>query len=226
MASKKLLLLEDDANLSATLCDYLESAGYKVVPVYDGEEAQDRLYEESFDLLLLDVNTPGVNGFDFLKEARERGTETPAIFITARRSVEDLEEGFRSGADDYLRKPFELKELKIRIETLLQRQVKHPATPRIKIGEGWVYDPTSQRLIDPQGREEILGRKEARLLELFLSHPGEVLSHERIYERLWDYDEEPSDNALRTYIKNLRKRIGKERIVSLKKQGYLYRVAE
>ncbi|ADV46732.1 response regulator transcription factor [Nitratifractor salsuginis] len=226
MASKKLLVLEDDANLSATLCDYLESAGYEVVPAYDGEEAQDRLYEQSFDLLLLDVNTPGVNGFDFLKEAREQGTETPAIFITARRSVEDLEEGFRSGADDYLRKPFELKELKIRIETLLQRRVKHPASSRISLGNGWEYDPASGRLFGSGGEEELLGRKEARLLELFVTHPGEVLSHERIYERLWDYGENPSDSALRTYIKNLRKRIGKERIVSLKKQGYLYRAAE
>jgi DNA-binding response OmpR family regulator len=226
MPRKRLLVLEDDANLSETLCDYLESAGYEVVPAYDGEEAQDRLYEQSFDLLLLDVNTPKINGFDFLKEARARGTETPAIFITARRSVEDLEEGFRSGADDYLRKPFELKELKIRVETLLQRRLIHPATPRIPVGGGWEYDPPSGRLFDPEGKEEILGRKEARLLELFVTHPGEVLSHERIYERLWDYGESPSDSALRTYIKNLRKRIGKERIVSLKKQGYLYRAAE
>jgi len=225
MAAKRLLLLEDDSNLSETLCDYLESAGYEVVPVYDGEAAQDRLYEERFDLLLLDVNTPGLNGFEFLRDARERGVETPAIFITARRSVEDLEEGFRSGADDYIRKPFELRELKIRVETLLGRGVIHPKEPGIDLGGGRHYDPASQRLSGPEG-EEILGRKEARLLELFLRHPGEVLSHERIYETLWGFDEEPSDSALRTYIKNLRKRIGKERIVSLKKQGYLYRASE
>ena len=225
MAAKRLLLLEDDSNLSETLCDYLESAGYEVAPVYDGEAAQDRLYEERFDLLLLDVNTPGINGFEFLRDARERGVETPAIFITARRSVEDLEEGFRSGADDYIRKPFELRELKIRIETLLGRGVIHPVGEGIDLGGGWHYDPASQRLSGPDG-EETLGRKEARLLELFLRHPGEVLSHERIYETLWGFDEEPSDSALRTYIKNLRRRIGKERIVSLKKQGYLYRAPE
>ncbi len=223
---KRLLLLEDDINLSETLCDYLEGAGYEIVPVFDAQEAQDRLYELSFDLLLLDVNIPGMNGFDLLKEARSNGVESPAIFITSRRSVEDLEEGFQSGADDYIRKPFELKELKIRIETLLQRQVKHPQKARVALGAGLEYDLLSATLIDSEGNEEKLGQKEARLLELFIAHPGELLSHERIYRHLWDYQEQSSDSALRTYIKKLRKRIGKERIVSFKRQGYLYRAQE
>jgi len=89
------------------------------------------------------------------------------------------------------------------------------------VGEGWSYNPRARSLVGPEG-EHSLGGKEAKLLELFLQHPDEVLSHERIYAALWDYDEEPSDNALRTYVKNLRKLIGKERIVSIKKQGYRY----
>jgi DNA-binding response OmpR family regulator len=221
MAKKSLLLLEDDANLSETVRDYLEEHGYEVVPAYDALEAESLLYERHFDLLLLDVNLPGKNGFDVLKAARKEGVEAPAIYITARRSVEDLEEGFRSGGDDYLRKPFELRELRIRVETLIERAFFHRRQESIPVGDGWRYDPQGQCLIGEEG-EESLSAKEAKLLELFLRHPGEVLSHEKIRETLWSYEEEPSDNALRTYVKNLRKRIGRERIVSLKKQGYRY----
>ena len=221
MVAKSLLLLEDDQNLSDTICDYLEEHGYSVIPVYDGEEAEEKLYERRYDLLLLDVNVPGFDGFKLLKKAREEGVDTPAIYITARQSVEDLEEGFRSGGDDYLRKPFALKELLIRVETLIQRGFFHRRSEQIPVGEGWSYDAKARSLTGPEG-EHSLGGKEAKLLELFLKHPGEVLSHERIYTTLWEYDEEPSDNALRTYVKNLRKLIGKERIVSIKKQGYRY----
>jgi len=221
MAKKSLLLLEDDLNLSDTVCDYLEEHGYEVVAVTTPQEAEDRLYERRFDLLLLDVNVPGGDGFSFLRQAREKGVETPAIFLTARQSVEDLEEGFRSGGDDYLRKPFALKELLIRVETLIERGFYHRNSEEIPVTESLRYDPKALRLIGPEG-EQTLSGKEAKLLELFLRHPGEVLSHERIYRALWDYEEEPSDSALRTYVKNLRKLIGKERIVSLKKQGYRY----
>ena len=225
MNRRSLLLIEDDQNLSETVCDYLEEQGFAVMPVYDAEAAEEALYERRYDLILLDVNIPGLNGFELLKKLRNEGVETPAIYLTARQSVDDLEEGFRSGGDDYLRKPFALKELLIRIESLLERGFYHRHRDRITVGEGVEYDPGAQTLYGPEGEESLRG-KEAKLLELFLRHPGEVLSHERIYGALWDYDEEPSDNALRTYVKNLRKRIGRERIVSLKKQGYRYVASE
>ena len=117
----KILLLEDDANLNETVTEFLEEQGYEVVSVYDGHEAQEKLYESKYDLLLLDVNTPGINGFDLLRESREEGIVAPAIFITSMDSVDDLEKGFESGCDDYIRKPFALKELYIRVETLLKR---------------------------------------------------------------------------------------------------------
>jgi DNA-binding response OmpR family regulator len=219
--SKRLFLLEDDANLNETICDYLEGQGYEVVAVHDGLEAQEKLYEQSFDLLLLDVNTPGVNGFELLEGLRERGVGTPAVYITARESVEDLEKGFSSGCDDYIRKPFALRELLVRIETLLKREFFHRDRDRVPVGEGVEYEPDGRTLF-VGGVSHTLGAKEAKLLEFFLRHPGEMLSHERIFDALWDYGEEPSDSSLRTYIKNLRKMIGKDRIVSLKKQGYRY----
>jgi DNA-binding response OmpR family regulator len=136
-------------------------------------------------------------------------------------SVDDLERGFQSGCDDYIRKPFALKELKIRVETLLKRSFFHEAKTFVPIDETISYDTKNGELIIA-GETVSLGNKESRLLKLFIKKEGEVLAHERIYGHLWDYDEEPSDTALRTYIKNLRKIIGKERIVSIKKQGYKF----
>ena len=217
----KILLLEDDANLNETVTEFLEDEGYEVVSVYDGHEAQEKLYESKYDLLLLDINVPGINGLELLKESREEGIVAPAIFITSMDSVDDLERGFKSGCDDYIRKPFALKELKIRVETLLKRGFFHEAKELIEIDENIFYDSKNAELVI-DGQSVSLGNKESRLLKLFVKKEGEVLAHERIYAHLWDYDEEPSDTALRTYIKNLRKIIGKDRIVSIKKQGYKF----
>jgi len=217
----KILLLEDDANLNETVTEFLEEEGHEVVSVYDGHEAQEKLYESKYDLLLLDVNTPGIDGFSLLAEAREGDVVAPAIFITSLDSVDDLEKGFASGCDDYIRKPFALKELKIRVETLLKRGFYHESKEIIEIDEKIVYDTKNNELIID--KETIsLGHKESILLKLFMKNEGEVIAHERIYRHLWDFDEEPSDTALRTYIKNLRKIIGKEKIVSIKKQGYKF----
>jgi DNA-binding response OmpR family regulator len=221
MTKAKILLLEDDANLNETITEYLSDEGYDIESAYDGYEAQDKLYESKFDLLLLDVNTPGIDGFSLLKEARENGVVAPAIFITSLDGVDDLEKGFQSGCDDYIRKPFVLKELMIRVETLMRRGFFHEATELISLGENIDYNTKSNELL-VNGVAETLGNKESALFKLFMQNPDEVLPHQRIYKELWDYDEDPSDTALRTYIKNIRKIIGKDRIVSIKKQGYKF----
>ncbi len=218
----KILLLEDDSNLNETVTEFLEEQGYDVVSVYDGYEAQEKLYESKYDLLLLDINVPGIDGLDLLKESRQEGVVAPAIYITSMDSVDDLERGFESGCDDYIRKPFALKELLIRVETLLKRGFFHEQKELIQISKNIAYDIKNNTLII-DGETVSLGNKESRLLKLFMKTEGEIIAHERIYKHLWDYDEEPSDTALRTYIKNLRKIIGKERIVSIKKQGYKFR---
>jgi len=107
----KIFLLEDDSSLNETVTEYLEDNGYDVVSVYDGYDAQEKLYESKYDLLLLDINVPNINGLELLKECRAEGVVAPAIYITSMDSVEDLERGFDSGCDDYIRKPFALKEL-------------------------------------------------------------------------------------------------------------------
>ncbi len=222
MIKAKLLLLEDDPNLSESVSEYLNEQGYEVVCVYDASSAEDILYEQKFDLLLLDVNVPNGNGFSLLKNSRREGNSTPAIFLTSRNAMDDVEEGFASGADDYLRKPFALKELLLRIQTILKRSFYHPISESIDLGDGITYDTINQ-VLKINGVEQNLQLKEHKLLKLFLQHKGELLIHEVIMEHLWDFDEIPSDGSLRTYIKTLRKLLGGERIVSHKRLGYQFR---
>ena len=204
MINTSLLLLEDDPNLSESVSEYLEDQGFRVTCAYDASSAEDLLYEQRFDLLLLDVNVPGGDGFSLLKASRKEGNSTPAIFITSRNAMSDVEEGFESGGDDYIRKPFALKELLLRIQTILKRNFYHNTTDALTMGEGITYDIDNQVLI-VQGKTENLQLKEHKLLKLFIQHRNELLAHEVILEHLWDYDETPSDGSLRTYIKTLRK---------------------
>ena len=216
----KILLLEDDLSLSETIVEYFEEKNIEVIPVFDGEDGLSIIYENKFDLLLLDVNVPIKNGFEVLKELRKNDNKTPAIFITSLNSMDSLEEGYKSGCDDYIRKPFELKELLLRVKTIIKREFSNEGDI-INIDENITFDLISNELI--KDNEAIkLNFKELKLLKFFLQHKNELLIHERIYDHVWDYDEEYSDNSLRTYIKNLRKVLGKDKIVSLKKLGYRF----
>ncbi|XOB60927.1 response regulator transcription factor [Campylobacterota bacterium DY0563] len=217
----RLLLLEDDLTLSETVIDYFEEQGFEVKAVYDGEEAQEIIYEEKFDIFLLDVNVPLLNGFELLKKIREEGNTTPAIFITSLNSMNSLEEGFDSGCDDYIRKPFELKELLLRVQTIVKREFSKNKETKVQIDENIIFDTSSNELTK-DGEVVQLNFKEQKLLKFFLQNSDELLVHDRIYDYIWDYDEQYSDNSLRTYIKNLRKVLGKDRIVSLKKLGYRF----
>lgn len=221
MPKNKILLLEDDVNLSETVEEFLSDEGYEVICVYDGISAEEKIYEQKFDLLLLDVNVPGINGFELLKKIRVEGNETPAIFITSLNSTDDLSDGYESGCDDYIRKPFALKELLLRVQTILKRSFFHKNENRVAIKEGIYYDLDSNELIK-NDEKVVLNNKEDKLLRLFLKYQNQIISHDKIYETLWDYDETYSDSALRTYIKNLRKILGKESIESIKKLGYKF----
>jgi DNA-binding response OmpR family regulator len=217
----KLLLLEDDLNLNETISDFLNEAGFTVTSVYSGEDAQDTIYENHFDLLLLDVNVPPPNGFELLKIIRDQDVTAPAIFLTSRNGMDDLETGYEVGCDDYIRKPFALKELLLRIQTLLKRNFYHSNSDQISLSTDISYDTKAQTLYH-HGKPLKLHQKEQKLLQLFLQHKNEALSHETIMQHLWGFDEEPSDASLRSYIKNLRKILGKESIESIKRYGYKF----
>jgi len=217
---KRILLLEDDLQLNATVEQFLQMQGYDVIAVYDAHAARDRLYEQAVDLMLLDVKVPHQNGIDLLADLRREGDKTPAIFITSLSGVEDVERGFGAGADDYIRKPFALKELALRIESLLRRTYGS-IDEAIDLGEGRVFDRASGLLMR-HGQTLPLKTKERTLLALFLQHTDTLLSYEQIYRAVWDWDEEPNPASLRTYVNTLRTHLGRDRIETVKNQGYRF----
>ncbi len=214
------MLLEDDVSLSDTLMQFLTHLNYEVSQAFDALEAQDILYEQHIDLMLLDIKVPFQSGFDFLDELRKKGDETPAIFITSLHSVDDVIRGFDIGCDDYIRKPFALKELKARIESLLRRQFGSH-NEKIIISKTLGFDPTNLILFE-NDKEIKLKNKEVKLLKLFLTHPNKLLKKREIFEALWEFNEEPNDGSLRTYVKVLRSHLGKETIETVKNVGYRY----
>lgn len=218
--TQTILLLEDDVQLSDTIKQFLTFQGYEVFCAYDGLQAQDLVYEKHIDLMLLDVKVPHVNGFEFLETVRKEGKDTPAIFITSLNSVKDVTQGFDSGCDDYIRKPFALKELLVRIESLLKRTYG-TYDEQIDLGDNLLFD-TKSLLLTQENKRIPLKTKELKLLALFLQYPNELLEYEKIFETLWEYDEEPSAGSLRTYIKTLRSVIGKEKIETIKNIGYRF----
>jgi DNA-binding response OmpR family regulator len=194
--------------------------GFNVLSAFDGDSALDLAYENSIDLMLLDVKVPKLNGFEFLKAIREQDSKTPAIFITSLNSVEDVELGFSVGCDDYIRKPFALKELLVRINSQLNRAYGSSENI-IKIDANLTFN-TKEKILLKDNQKISLKTKEATLLSLFLKHKNELLDYEIINKTLWSYDQEPSSGALRTYIRTLRAAIGKEKIETIKNIGYRF----
>ena len=215
-----ILLLEDDISLNQTVSSFLEANGFNILSAYDGESALDLAYEHNIDLMLIDVKVPKIDGFDFLKEVRKSDSKTPAIFITSLNSVENVEKGFSVGCDDYIRKPFALKELLVRVNSQLNRAYGS-STNSIKIDDDLIFNPKELTLIK-NGEKVPLKTKEAKLLNLFLKHKDELLEYEHINKALWEWEQEPSSGALRTYIKNLRAIIGKDKIETVKNVGYRF----
>ncbi len=220
----KILLLEDDMELSGTIAKFLRSKGFEVVQSFDAQDAEEKIYEQRFDLWLLDVKVPFKNGIELLRELRKEQKDTPAIFITSLHGVDDATRGFEAGCDDYIRKPFALKELLARIEAVIKRRYAH-ARQTIAIDQKRRFDVLNMQLLIDD-KPVPLKPKEAKLLALFLQNPNKILTKEKIFEEVWEYGETPSEGSLRTFVKILRKYLGKERIETIKDVGYRYRSDE
>ena len=218
----KILILEDEATLNDALAEFLSDAGYVVRQCFDGEEALEAAYEGIYDLLLLDVSVPGIDGFSLLKELRERGKEAPAIFITSHKKGDDVKRGFDAGADDYLKKPFEMTELLARVENIRKRSFAHLQSERIKVCENAFYDALKESLT-VGGKKVELRNKESLLLKLFLKNRGKTVSYEEIFGNVWEYGEEPSAESLRTHVKTLKQKLCcDEAIESVRGVGYRF----
>ena len=217
----QILLVEDDETLSELISEYLSEQGYDVTVRTDAKAALDTAYERNFDILILDVKLPKGDGFSLLRELRRLGDDTPAIFTTSLNALQDLEIGYKSGCDDYLKKPYELKELLLRIQILIKRKFSHVNDEFIELNGGYKFYPSSKTLRQ-NGQIVNLSNKESELLALFLENKNALLSKEAIFEKIWNYGEEPSELSLRVYVKNLRRILGKDAIINRRGDGYIY----
>jgi len=216
--SHKILLLEDDELFCETLEDFLEEEGFDVDLAHEGREALQKSYNNVYDLYLLDVKVPHINGFDFLKMLRDAGNDTPAIFITSLKEMQDLSKGFLVGADDYLKKPFELEELLLRINAVLRRK---GIVDLFEIDSDFTLDIKRKRLYK-NSKEIPLNLKDVQLLILLVQNRGKVVTKEMILETLWSSEEEASYGSIRVYINNLKKIFSKEKIVNIRGIGYKF----
>ena len=214
----KILLLEDDTLLNEIIEEFLMEIGHEVTSTFDGQEAIERIYENSFDLLVLDVNVPSLNGFDLLKSLKNNLIDIPSIYITSLHTSNDMKKGFDSGADDYIKKPFQLSELNLRINNIKRLRQIENLELRV-LNSNISYDYETKEII--KGKEQIyLSKTEAKIFEYFLKNINKTVSIDEISLNNWIYDEIPSPTTIRTYIKNLRKIIGKENILTIKGIGY------
>ena len=215
----KILLLEDDVLLQEILVEFLIEEGFSVIACESVNAFHSLSYEQNFDLFLLDVMVKDGNGFQMLQEIRQNDKSTPAIFITALSQISDIEKGFLSGCDDYLKKPFELKELLLRIKAILKRRYKNTL---IDFCNGYCYEVESE-IIYYHNKIHKIATKERELLKLLLQNEGNFVSIEKITKALWGYENEPSEQSLRVYIKDLRQIVGKENIQTRRNEGYCYK---
>ena len=216
LMKRKILIVEDDKDLNETLSDFLE-IDFEVKSVFDGESGVNEVYENHFDLIILDVKLPKLNGFEVSKEIR-KFSDVPIIFLTSLDSENDIKNGFLSGGDDYIKKPFSLVELKFRIEAILKRVYQNQDT--IKIGD-YIFDTQNLELYK-ENQKIHLKPKELKLLSLFLKNKNKILDKEFIFNEIYEYDEVPNDNSLRVFIRNLRQILGNEVIETIKNVGYKF----
>jgi len=216
----KILLLEDDVILQEIVEEHLINRSFEVDCFYDGTDALEATLDNSYDLLLLDVNVGGIDGFTLLQEVRRAQIKTAALFITSLQSSKDLQHAFDIGADDYIRKPFELAELDARIDNV-SRRYNLQSSSSIEISKNINFFLDENR-VDTNGVSYHLSIKQSEILKYLIKQKKQVVSFEELTYNLWDYENMPDSTTIRTYIKELRKVIGKDKIVTIRNQGYRF----
>ncbi len=199
----KLLLAEDERELSRAVCAVLQHFGYETDAAYDGEEAAALAGRNSYDCILLDIMMPKKDGIAVLQELRQSGNVTPVILLTAKSQVEDRVDGLDAGADDYLTKPFAVKELVARVNSLLRRAGSYTPT-RLALGN--VQLNTEEQELSAVNSVR-LSRKEAQLMQLFLLNQGKYFTTGDLYERIWHDEPEGSSELVWVYISYLRQKL-------------------
>jgi len=214
--SINILLLEDDLLFGESIQDFLEEEGFGVQFCRNGQEALNATFTSRYDLYLLDINVPLIDGLCLLKELRASQDETPAIYLTSHKDASVLREAYENGADDYLKKPFDTDELLLRINALLRR--RGGVCQRQYVGE--LCLDTHHKCIFLEGKEILFSPKEYQLMALLIQNAGEVVTKEMMMDALWSASESISEGAIRVYINRLKQEIGNERILNVRGMGY------
>ena len=218
----RLLVVEDERALCESIAKGLRLDGYEVDTVFDGEEAMGIISTDSYDLIILDLNLPGMDGLDILKNMRASDNETNVLILSARGGLNDKIEGLDSGANDYLCKPFHFEELEARVRSLTRRRT---VQNNIVLECGEISLNTKTRTAFAKGEEVLLTRKELAILEYLILHQGRPVSQEELIEHVWDSSVDSFSNSIRVHISALRKKIrtalGYDPITNRVGQGYV-----
>ncbi len=219
----RILLIEDNKTLCQTIARHIIKAGYILDYTYDGKEGLEYIKSHGYDLVILDCMLPSLNGIDLLKIIRHKGIQTSVIIITALSDVDDRVNGLDAGADDYLTKPFEMKELLARIRALRRRPTKWESTQKLTFGD-ISYDSLQQTLIGPT-HSCSLSKREGNLLELFLKNPRQLLPRQVIFSRIWGPDAPVEESNIDNYIRFIRRRltsVGSDvKLTTVRSVGYI-----
>ena len=202
----RILLVEDEKNLSAAVCRLLQQERFVVDPVYTGPEGLDCALSGGYDAIILDVMLPGMDGFTILDRLRGEGIRTPVMMLTARGDLQDRIRGLEGGADYYLPKPFQMSELVACLRAITRRG---DGAPMMALSYGGVSlsEKDAKLQNETTGQSVKLGAKEYQLMELFLRNPGQILPKETLIERVWGYDSDAEYNNLEVYVSFLRKKL-------------------
>lgn len=213
-----ILVVEDSERIASFIVKGLQSHGYQVTHTPNGEDALKLSAAAEFDLAILDIGLPGIDGFAVLEQLRGSGNEVPVIVLTARDSVDNTVASFEGGADDYMSKPFSFEELLARV----RRRISTPGevvTETTLSHKDIVLDLRTRR-VSAAGIDHDLTAREFTMLEFFLRHAGQVLSREQILSRVWGFDHDPGSNVVDVYIRYLRQKLGNDSIQTVRGMGY------
>jgi two-component system copper resistance phosphate regulon response regulator CusR len=215
----RILIAEDESRIARFIEKGLRSNGFTTTVVPDGLTALDCAMSGNHDLMVLDIGLPGRDGYGVLRELREARIPLPVIILTARDTVRDTVAGLEGGADDYMTKPFRFEELLARVRLRLRTAGNAVAEPTLLSIDGLSLDLRTRRA-QTDGRTVDLSAREFALLELLLRHPGQVLSREQMLDHVWGFDFDPGSNIVDVYIRQLRRKIGTEKITTVRGMGY------
>ena len=216
----RILIVEDEPRIVAFLTKGLKAAGFTTHTTAEGGQAVALAVQEDFDLIILDVGLPDIDGFEVLQQLRGQGVGTPVIMLTARSSVADRVAGLEGGADDYMPKPFSFEELVARIRLRLRPPAAESAADRNLVEHNGLVLDLRTRRVSADGHWVDLSAREFSLAETFMRHPGQVLSREQLLARVWGLDFDPGSNVVDVYVSYLRGKLGKNRLETVRGVGY------